>query len=171
MKAHSLNPCKVCYANPLKFESFPVADTGRGYPQRALTGTCSCSYFVRMSEIRLPENTADYARWLAGQIEARGASRTVRLSPAAAIFVGMALEGYARLLDGRETSDMLFTVGIEDGPHSSLQTACRTADVAWAAYHLIVSAFPDRRIILRHSGRLLATHDPTGQAKEAKEGR
>lgn len=116
---------------------------------------------------RIPEDTADYARWLAGEMEARGMRRTLRLSPSTSIFVGMALEGYARLLDGRETAEMLFTVGIEEGAHSSLQTACREADVAWASYHMTIAAFSDRRIVLRRSGRIPATLDPNTENQAA----
>lgn len=118
-------------------------------------------------ERRVPEDSADYARWLADRIEERGEHVSTRLSPAAAYFVAMALRGYARLLDGRETAEMLFTIGIEEGALSSLQASCRSSEAAWAAYHLIVVEFPSRKIVLRHSGRMLATHDPKSPATDA----
>lgn len=108
---------------------------------------------------RIPEDTADYARWLADRIEERGERMSMRLSPTAAMFVGMALRGYARLLDGREAADMRFTVSFEDGRHVEIQTACRAGEVAWAAFHLAVAASPDRRIVLRHSGRIIGEHN------------
>ena len=44
-----------------------------------------------MSPIRkIPEDTAAYSRWLAGQIESRWGG--LRLTPETAIFVGVALE-------------------------------------------------------------------------------
>lgn len=107
---------------------------------------------------RIPEDTADYARWLADRIEERGERTTMRLSPTAAMFVGMALRGYARLLDGREASEMLFTVSFEDGGQVYMQTACRAGEVAWAAFHLAIATAPDRRVVLRHSGRIIGEH-------------
>ena len=55
-----------------------------------------------MTRRRIPEDTADYARWLADQIEARGERTSTRLSPATAFFVGLALRESAKVLDGRE---------------------------------------------------------------------
>lgn len=108
---------------------------------------------------RLPEDTADYARWLADRIEERGERVSTRLSPTAAMFVGMALRGYARLLDGREAAEMLFTVAYADDRHGQILAACRAPEVAWAAFHLAIAATPDRRIVLRHSGRAIGEHN------------
>lgn len=82
----------------------------------------------------------------------------MRLSPTAAMFVGMALRGYPRLLDGREASEMLFTVSFEDERQVNKRTACRAGEVAWAAFHLAIAAHPNRRVVLRHSGRIIGQH-------------
>ena len=77
-----------------------------------------------------------------------------------AMFVGMALRGYARLLDGREAAEMLFTVSFEDERQVYMQTACRAGEVAWAAFHLAIAAHPNRRVVLRHSGRIIGEPIP-----------
>ena len=107
---------------------------------------------------RIPEDTADYARWLADGIEERGEKVTTRLSPAAAWFVAMALRSYARLLDGREAAQMNFTVCDRDGRHVELLAACKAPEIAWAAYHLAIAARPDHCIILRHGDRIIDQH-------------
>ncbi len=112
-------------------------------------------------ERRVPEDSADYARWLADRIEERGARTTTRLSPTAAWFVAMALRGYARLLDGREAAEMLFTISFEDDRYVQIQSACQAGEVAWEAFHLAIAAAPDRRIVLRHSGRIIGEHGGT----------
>lgn len=119
------------------------------------------------SRRRIPEDTADYARWLADRIEERGERMSMRLSPTAAIFIGMALRGYARLLDGREAAEMLFTITFEDDRHVQIQTACRAGEVAWAAFHLAIAASPGRRIVLRHSGRIIGEHNGAAESRPA----
>ena len=109
-------------------------------------------------ERRIPEDTADYARWLADRIEERGERTSIRLNPTTSMFVGMALRGYARLLDGKEASEMIFTVSDCDGSRVEMLAACRAPEVAWAAYHLAIASRPDRQIVLRHSGRILGQH-------------
>lgn len=136
----------------------PDCAMGLGIAPPPLTGVGRCSFSVLMPPHRIPEDTAAYARWLADRIEERGERSPTRLSPAAAMFVGMALRGYARLLDGREAAEMLFTVSFEDGRDVRIQAACRAGEVAWAAYHLTIAAFPDRHIVLRHSGRMIGEH-------------
>ncbi len=58
-----------------------------------------------MERRRIPENTSSYASWLAGEIADR--SGGIRLSATTSLFVGMALEGYAELLDRREAAELL----------------------------------------------------------------
>ena len=111
---------------------------------------------------RVPEDTADYARWLADRIEERGMRATTRLSPTAAWFVAMALRGYARLLDGREAAAMNFTVSYSDGVRVELIAACRAPEIAWAAFHLAIAARPADRISLRHGSRIIAEHHTNG---------
>ena len=111
-----------------------------------------------MTRRRIPEDTADYARWLADQIEARGERTSTRLSPATAFFVGLALREYAKVLDGREASQMNYMVSRVAGSHVQMLAACRAGEVAWAAFHLAIAAGPRQRIVLRHAGRLLAEH-------------
>jgi hypothetical protein len=109
-------------------------------------------------ERRIPEDTADYARWLADRIEERGERLTTRLNPATSMFVGMALRGYARFLDGREAAEMPFTVSDVDGARVELLAACKAPEIAWAAFHLAIASRPRRRIILRHGARIVAQH-------------
>jgi len=109
---------------------------------------------------RLPEDTADYARWLADRIEERTGRFPMRLGTATGMFVGMALRGYARVLDGKETAEMNFTVAYADGLRVELLAACRAPEVAWAAFHLAIAARPQDKIILRHGGRIIAEHAP-----------
>lgn len=130
-------------------------------PQRydALTYQSKCSHSVLMTrKRRIPEDTADYARWLADQIEDRGPRLTLRLSPTAAMFVGMALRGYARLLDGKEAAGMIFTVSDCDGGRVEMLAACKAPEIAWAAYHLAIASRPDRKIVLRHGDRIVGEH-------------
>lgn len=114
------------------------------------------------SRRRIPEDTAAYARWLADRIEERGERVSTRLSPTAAMFVGMALRGYARLLDGREAAQMNFTVSDADGRHVELLAACKAPEIAWAAYHLAIAARPQHCIVLRHGDRIIGQHDGPG---------
>lgn len=107
---------------------------------------------------RVPEDSADYARWLADRIEERGLRTSTRLSPAAAYFVAMALRGYARLLDGREAAQMNFTISDIDGGDVELLAACKAPEIAWAAYHLAIAARPGGCIVLRHGHRILGRH-------------
>lgn len=108
---------------------------------------------------RLPEDTADYARWLADRIEERSERRPMRLGTATGMFVGMALRGYARLLDGKEAAEMNFTVSYSDGVRVELLAACRAPEVAWAAFHLAIASRPNCNIALRHGSRIIAEHN------------
>lgn len=83
----------------------------------------------------------------------------MRLSPTAAMFVGMALRGYARLLDGKEAAEMNFTVSDCDGARVEMLAACKAPEIAWAAYHLAIAARPDRKIVLRHGDRIVSEHN------------
>lgn len=82
----------------------------------------------------------------------------MRLSAATGLFVGMALRGYARLLDGREAAEMNFTVSYSDGLRVELLTACKAPEVAWASFHLAIASRPRDKISLRHGARIIAEH-------------
>ncbi len=57
---------------------------------------------------RIPEDTAEYARWLAAEIAGR--YRPTWFEPSTAMFLSMALEGYAELLDRKAASELNFSV-------------------------------------------------------------
>jgi hypothetical protein len=57
---------------------------------------------------RIPQNTAEYARWLGGEISRR--YRPTWFEPDTAMFLAMALEGYANWLDQKEAKALNFTV-------------------------------------------------------------
>jgi len=57
---------------------------------------------------RIPQNTAEYARWLAAEISRR--YRPTWFEPDTAMFLAMALEGYASWLDQKEAKGLSFTV-------------------------------------------------------------
>jgi hypothetical protein len=120
--------------------------------------TLPFSFCSNARERRIPEDTADYARWLADRIEERGERTPLRLNPATSMFVGMALRGYARLLDGREAAEMAFTVSDAIGARVELVAACKAPEVAWAAFHLAIASRPRQVIVLRHGSRIVAQH-------------
>ena len=131
-----------------------------------------CSLFVLIARTRrIPEDTAHYARWLADRIEERGERISMRLSPTAAMFVGMALRGYARLLDGKEAAEMNFTVSDCDGTRVEMLAACKAPEIAWAAYHLAIAARPDRQIVLRHGDRIVGEHPNASEQPKLIENR
>ncbi len=113
---------------------------------------------------RIPENTSDYARWLAGEITKRAGG--IRLSPTTSLFVGMALEGYAQLLDRGEASALPFVVtAMEPSGGSEVVAATLHLHIATAAYTAAVMARPGARIMLRHGARVISDNEaPPGAA-------
>ncbi len=108
-------------------------------------------------EQRIPENTSGYARWLAGKIEK--SANEMRLSPMNSLFVGMALEGYATLLDGREAAGLAFVVTATDSSGTSeVIAAANDLDVAVAAFKAATVAHPNMRLQLRHDGLIVSQH-------------
>jgi len=88
--------------------------------------------FVMAARRRIPQNSAEYARWLAGEISRR--YRDTWFARDTTMFVAMALEGYADLLDSREATKLTFTVtAIDDSGHSSVIAAANNVEIAWAA--------------------------------------
>ena len=82
---------------------------------------------------KIPEDSAAYSRWLAGQIENRWGG--LWLTPETAIFVGMALEGYARYLDDRAASKLTFKVtAFNQFDQGEVIAAAMNISVASAAY-------------------------------------
>ncbi len=95
---------------------------------------------------RVPENTSNYARWLARQIEE--AYRGISLGPEAAVFVGMALNGYADRLDEKEASNLTFMVtAIDSGDRAEVLAAAANVSVAWAAFQAAIPTRTNARII------------------------
>jgi hypothetical protein len=79
---------------------------------------------------RVPQNTAEYARWLAGEISRR--YRETWFARDTTMFVAMALEGYADLLDARQAAALTFTVtAFDDRGHSSVIAAANNIEIAW----------------------------------------
>jgi hypothetical protein len=97
-----------------------------------------------MARRRIPENTSDYARWLAGEIANR--SGGIRLSPTTALFVGMALEGYAGLLDQRESTKLPYIVtAIDHAGACEVIAAAKDLHVATAVFTAAIVARPGAR--------------------------
>lgn len=111
---------------------------------------------------RLPTDSADYARWLADQIE-RHPAGVMRLSEQTAMFVGMALRGYAERLDARAAGDLQYVTTLLDDymPHGSVVAATSRIGAAWAQFQAIIPDFPRaKRITLHQGARVLGTHPP-----------
>ncbi len=107
-----------------------------------------------MAKRRIPEATADYARWLAHELEGRAGE--VRLSPETSLFVAMALEGYARGLDQREADALPFVVTATDGSHSEVVAAVDNLHIATAAFTAATIARPGAHLMLRHGVRVVS---------------
>ena len=122
-----------------------------------------------MARRRIPEDTSGYARWLAGEIANRSAG--IRLSPTTSLFVGMALEGYAELLDQRELAELPFIVtAIDCAGGWEVIAAAKNFHVATAAFTASVVARPSARIVLRQGVRVLSDHPVTEAVVATKEG-
>jgi ABC-type Fe3+ transport system substrate-binding protein len=81
---------------------------------------------------RIPQNTAEYARWLAAEISRR--YRDTWFARDTTMFVSMALEGYAELLDSKEATSLTFTVSaFDEFGQSHVIAAANNSEVAWAA--------------------------------------
>lgn len=106
---------------------------------------------------RIPQNTAEYARWLAGEISRR--YRPTWFEPDTAMFLAMALEGYAGWLDHKEASVLNFTVtAIDDLGVSRVIAAADNVEVAWAAYSAAVPKQTRGRLMLHQKARIIAQH-------------
>jgi hypothetical protein len=82
------------------------------------------------------------------------------------MFVAMALEGYADLLDSREGAKLTFTVtAIDDRGHSSVIAAANNIEIAWAAYSAAVPKQAHGRLLLHQSARIIAQHPPEAGQK------
>lgn len=122
------------------------------------------SLFLMSSKRRVPQNTAEYARWLAGEISRR--YRETWFARDTTMFVAMALEGYADLLDSRETAKLTFTVtAIDDSGHSSVIAAANNVEIAWAAYSAAIPKQVHGRLLLHQRARIIAKHPPEADQK------
>ena len=122
------------------------------------------SLFLMSSRRRVPQNTAEYARWLAGEISRR--YRETWFARDTTMFVAMALEGYADLLDSREAAKLTFTVtAIDDCGHSSVIAAANNVEIAWAAYSAAIPKHTHGRLLLHQSARIIAQHPPEADQK------
>jgi hypothetical protein len=117
------------------------------------------SLFFMIHGRRVPQNTAEYARWLAGEIWRR--YRDTWFTRDTTMFVAMALEGYADWLDTREAAKLTFTVtAIDDSGHANVIAAANNIEVAWAAYSAAVPKQTHGRLLLHQSARIIAHHPP-----------
>lgn len=113
---------------------------------------------------RVPQNTAEYARWLAGEISRR--YRDTWFARDTTMFVAMALEGYADLLDSNAMTKLTFTVtAIDEFEHGRVIAAADNIEVAWAAYSAVVPKQTRGRIVLHQSARIIAQHPPEAYQK------
>lgn len=116
------------------------------------------------SRRRVPQNTAEYARWLAGEISRR--YRDTWFARDTTMFVAMALEGYADFLDSNATTKLTFTVtAIDEFEHGRVIAAADNIEVAWAAYSAAVPKQMSGRIVLHQSARIIAQHPPEAGQK------
>jgi len=108
---------------------------------------------------RIPQNSAEYARWLAGEISRR--YRDTWFARDTTMFVAMALEGYADLLDARQAAALTFTVSaVDDLDQARVIAAADNIEVAWAAYSAAVPKQTRGRLVLHQSARIIAQHPP-----------
>ena len=113
---------------------------------------------------RVPQNTAEYARWLAGEISRR--YRDTWFARDTTMFVAMALEGYADFLDSNATTKLTFTVtAIDEFEHGRVIAAADNIEVAWAAYSAAVPKQTRGRLVLHQSARIIAQHPPDAGQK------
>ena len=116
------------------------------------------------SRRRVPQNTAEYARWLAGEISRR--YRDTWFARDTTMFVAMALEGYADLLDSNATTKLTFTVtAIDEFEHGRVIAAADNIEVAWAAYSAAIPKHTRGRLVLHQSARIIAQHPPEAGQK------
>lgn len=117
-----------------------------------------------MGRRRIPQTTAEYARWLARSIADR--YRPVWFEPDTALFLSMALEGYASWLDDHETNKLTFTVtAIDDMDHARVIAAADNIEVAWAAFSAATPKQNVGSLILHQRARLIARHPPDKNLK------
>jgi hypothetical protein len=113
---------------------------------------------------RVPQNTAEYARWLAGEISRR--YRDTWFARDTTMFVAMALEGYADLLDSNATTKLTFTItAIDEFEHGRVIAAADNIEVAWAAYSAAIPKQTHGCLVLHQSARIIARHPPESGQK------
>jgi hypothetical protein len=114
---------------------------------------------------RIPENSAAYARWLAAHMETR--HRGLTLSPATAMFVGMALQGYAERLDEREAAKLKFKIVAYDQLDTAeVLAATASVTVAWAAFQAAIPTRPNAsKIVLLEWSRIMGVWPVPGDAQ------
>lgn len=118
---------------------------------------------------RIPQNTAEYARWLADEISRR--YRDTWFARDTTMFVAMALERYADLLDARQAAALSFSVtAVDDLDHARVIAAADNIEVAWAAYSAALPKQSRGRLILHQSARIIAQH-PQEAGQESLTGR
>jgi hypothetical protein len=115
------------------------------------------SSFSMSNGRRIPQNTAEYARWLAREISRR--HRPTWFEPDTAMFLAMALEGYASWLDDKEAKTLNFTVtAIDDLATSRVIAGADNVEVAWAAYSAAIPKQTRGRLVLHQQARIIAQH-------------
>lgn len=111
---------------------------------------------------RLPHDCPDYARWLADEIERRP-EFSFFVTRETAAFLGMALRGYADMLDARAARELQYvtTMYSRYAPQGEVVAACRRTVMAWAAFQAAIPEYPEAQSIVLHQGsRVLGRHPP-----------
>ncbi len=122
------------------------------------------SLFLMSSRRRVPQNTAEYARWLAGEISRR--YRDTWFARDTTMFVAMALEGYADFLDSSAMTKLTFTVtAIDEFEHGRVIAAADNVEIAWAAYSAAIPKQTHGRLLLHQSARIIAQYPPEQSQK------
>lgn len=106
---------------------------------------------------RIPEDTAEYARWLAARFAER--STEMRVTPSTGLFIAMALEHYARKLDTRAV-DKLSHVVVEVTPDGKevVEAAANNVYAAWGALRDLIPERPNCRLILRQGAHVIGAY-------------
>lgn len=112
---------------------------------------------------RIPEDTAQYARWLAARLAERsgadGAARGANLSGATALFVAMALEHYARKLDAREVDRLAhIVVEVDADGKEVVEAAANNVAAAWGALRDLIPHRSNCRLVLRQGAHVIGRY-------------
>lgn len=98
-------------------------------------------------------------RWLANEISRR--YRPTWFERDTAMFLAMALDGYADRLDDQEAKTLNFTVtAFNDGGTANVIAAAENIEVALAAYNAAIPKQSRGRLVLHQSSRIIAQHPP-----------